>query len=80
VNVQEAAAMVQIAANARAEYVEFNPTDGFNQKILVNETNCGLFSKAQEDIIGECKRLKVPYQFIRPLDLGLTDRLVQITL
>lgn len=79
-NVHEAAAMVQIAANAHAEYVEFNPTDGFNQKILVNESNCGLFSKAQEDIIAECQRLNVPLQFLRPLDLGLTDKLVQITL
>jgi MoaA/NifB/PqqE/SkfB family radical SAM enzyme len=79
-NLSEAVAMVQIAANADAEYVEFNPTDGFNQGILVNERNCGLFRKAQDDIIAECKRLKQPYNFIRPLDLGMTDRLIQITL
>jgi len=79
-NVQEVVGMVQIAAKANVEYVEFNPTDGFNYKILVNEDNCGLFKKAQQDIIAECKRLNVPYNFIRPLDLGMTEHLVQLTL
>ena len=79
-NIHEAVAMVQIAANADAEYIEFNPTDGFNREILVNEQNCGMFKKAQDDIIRECERLGVPYNFIRPLDLGLTDQLIQITL
>jgi hypothetical protein len=71
---------VQIAAKANVEYVEFNPTDGFNHKILVNEKNCGLFKKAQMDIIEECQRLKVPLNLLRPLDLGLMDKLVQITM
>jgi molybdenum cofactor biosynthesis enzyme MoaA len=79
-NVHEVVGMVHIAHKANAEYVEFNPTDGFNVPILVNEGNCGLFKKAQLDIIEECKKLRVPYNFIRPLDLGLTDNLVQITL
>jgi iron-sulfur cluster protein len=79
-NVDEVVGMVQIAHKANVEYVEFNPTNGFNHKILVNETNCGRFAKAQRDIIEECERLKVPYNFIRPLDLGLTEQLVQITL
>lgn len=79
-NVHEVVDMVRIAAKADAEYVEFNPTDGFNWPILVNESNCGLFRKAQDDIIAECRRLKVPYNFLRPLDLGITDQLVQITL
>jgi hypothetical protein len=78
-NVREGVAMVQIAANANADCIVFNPTDGFNQEILVNETNCGIFTKVQDDIIAECKRLKVVCEFIRPLDLGITDRLVQIT-
>lgn len=79
-NVHEVVGMVRIARNADVEFVEFNPTDGFNQDILVNETNCGIFKRAQEDIIEECKRLKVPYNFIRPLDLGMTDRLMNISL
>lgn len=78
VNVGEVVGMVQIAHKANVEYVEFNPTDGFNHLILVNETNCGKFQKAEADIIEECQRLAVPYNFIRPLDLGLTDNLVQI--
>jgi molybdenum cofactor biosynthesis enzyme MoaA len=79
-NVHEVVGMVEIAAKADAEYVEFNPTDGFNHKILVNHSNCGLFRKAQEDIVAACERLKVPYNFLRPLDLGMTEHLVQITL
>jgi MoaA/NifB/PqqE/SkfB family radical SAM enzyme len=79
-NVHEVLGMVDIAHKANVEYVEFNPTNGFNHKILVNETNCGLFAKAQRDIIERCEALGVPYNFIRPLDLGLTDQLVQITL
>jgi len=79
-NVHELIGLVQIAQNANVEYIEFNPTDGFNHKILVNETNCGLFARAQQDVIDECLRLKVPYNFLRPLDLGLTNQLVQITL
>lgn len=79
-NVHEVVGMVGIAKKARAEFVEFNPTNGFNHKILVTEKNCGRFAKAQQDIIDECKRLDQPYNFIRPLDLGLAEQLVQITL
>lgn len=80
INVHEVVGMVQIAAKAKVNYLEFNPTDGFNTSILVNQENCGLFKRAQLDIIDECERLKVPYGFAKPLDEGLTDRLVQITL
>ena len=79
-NVHEVRGMVEIAEKANVEYVEFNPTNGFNHKILVNEDNCGLFKKAQEDIIDECEKRGVPYHMIRPLDLGLTEQLVQLTL
>jgi MoaA/NifB/PqqE/SkfB family radical SAM enzyme len=75
-NVGEVIKMVHIGHKARAEYVEFNPTDGFNHKILVNESNCGLFWKAQQDIIAECTRLNQPYHFIRDLDLGLTQKVL----
>lgn len=71
VNVHEVVGMVRIAHKARAEYVEFNPTNGFNWKILANKSNCGLFAKAQRQIVEECERLGQPYCFIRPLDLGL---------
>jgi molybdenum cofactor biosynthesis enzyme MoaA len=80
VNLHEAKGMCQLAAKAQVEFVEFNPTDGFRHDILVNEKNCGLFKKAHLDIIAECDRLKVPLKFLRPLDLGLMDRLVQISL
>jgi sulfatase maturation enzyme AslB (radical SAM superfamily) len=79
-NVHEVVDMCRIAHRARAEYVEFNATNGFNHLILVNEKNCGRFAKAQRDIIDECARLRQPVNFIRPLDLGLTEQLVQITM
>ncbi len=79
-NVHEVVEMVKIAHKANVEYVEFNPTNGFNTDILVNEANCGKFIKAQRDIIEECQKLGVPLNLIRPLDLGLTERLIQITL
>jgi molybdenum cofactor biosynthesis enzyme MoaA len=79
-NIHEAVAMVSIAAKADVEYVEFNPTDGFNWKILVNEENCGRFKRVHDEVEQECKRLNVPYNFIRSLDMGLTSKLVQITL
>ena len=79
-NVHEVLGMVHIAHKANVEYVEFNPTNGFNHLILVNEDNCGLFKNAQNTIVDECHRLGVPYNFIRPLDLGFVDRLVQLTI
>jgi MoaA/NifB/PqqE/SkfB family radical SAM enzyme len=74
-NVHEVVPMVHIANKARAEYVEFNPTNGFNHLILVDESNCGRFKKAQQDIIVECEKLGQSYSILRPLDLGLTDQL-----
>lgn len=79
-NVREVKDLVPIAHKANVEFIEFNPTDGFNHKILVNTSNCGLFLKAQNDIIERCNDLGVPVNFLRPLDLGLSDNLVQITL
>ena len=79
-NVHEVVGMVRIAHKANVNYLEFNPTNGFNRDILVDEDNCGLFAKAESEIMQECKKLGVSYGFIRSLDLGLTEKLVQITL
>lgn len=79
-NVHEVIGLVQIAHKANIGCLEMNPTSGFNQPILVNENNCGLFAKAQMDIIEECERLNVNYKFIRPLDLGMADNLIQLTI
>lgn len=79
-NVHEVVGMVGIGHKARAEYVEFNPTNGFNHKILVNKENCGKFAKAQQLIMEESARLGQPVNLIRPLDLGLTEQLIQLTL
>lgn len=80
INIDEAVSMVKIAANANVNCLEFNPTDGFNREILVNESNCGKFYKTEEEIKAECNRLKVPFTFTRPLDTNLTSKLFQITL
>jgi MoaA/NifB/PqqE/SkfB family radical SAM enzyme len=77
-NIHEVLGMVHIAHAANVEYIEFSPTDGFNHKILVNKNNCGRFKRAQNLIIEECNRLGVPYNFIRPLDMGLSEDLVQL--
>lgn len=79
-NIHEVVPMVHIANRAHAECVEFNPTNGFNHKILVNDSNCGRFNRAQEDIIAACDRIGQPYKMLRPLDLGLTDQLALMTL
>ena len=79
-NVHEVRGMVKIGHDVRAEYVEFNPTNGFNHKILVNDENCGLFKRAEEEIKEESERLGQPVNFIRSLDLGLSDELFSITL
>ena len=60
----------------------------FNLKFIpdvkVNEYGTPLcndmFKRAQEEIIEECEKLNVPYHMIRPLDLGISDELVQLTL
>lgn len=79
-NVHEVVQMCHIAHKARCNTLEFNSTNGFNHKILVNEKNCGIFAKAQQDIIEECQKLGQEVSFIRPLDLGLTDQLIQLTI
>lgn len=80
INVNEVIGMVRIAHKANVDYVEFNPTNGFKTDILVNQENCGIFKKAEIDIIDECKKLNVPLNFIRPLDLNMTENLIQITI
>lgn len=79
-NVNEIVGMVEIAAKAGVDYLEINPTDGFNTAILANEENCGKFLKAQMEMIDACKRLNVKYYLVRPLDFGLSQELAQITL
>ena len=79
-NVKEIVGLVDIAHKANINCLEVHPTDGFNQKLFVNKENCGLFRKAQLDIIERCEKLGVKYDFPKPLDLGMTESLIQITL
>lgn len=70
-NTNHVAEMVQLGHKVRANRLEFD-SEG------VTEENCGIFKRAHLDIVEECEKLRVAYNFIRPLDLGLSDRLVQI--
>jgi MoaA/NifB/PqqE/SkfB family radical SAM enzyme len=79
-NIHEVADMVGIGFKAGVDELEFNPTNGFLRSVLANERNCGSFAKAQRVIEEECRRLNIPVMFPQPLDFGLTQRLVQITL
>ena len=71
VNVKDVEGMVHIASQINAEHVEFNPTGGHNKSIIVNESNCGMFYRAQKIIERTAKELGVNVVFLRPLDLGL---------
>jgi hypothetical protein len=79
-NVNEVVGLVDIAHKANIGCLEMNPTSGFNHLILVNEKTCGLFAKAQADVIERCEKLGVVYKFINPLDLGMTEKLIQLTI
>lgn len=72
-NVHKVVDMVRIGNKAKVEFVEFVSDN-------VDETNCGLFKRAQQKIVEECRRLNVACVFARPLDLGLSDMLVCKTL
>lgn len=70
-NLHEVIGMVHIARQAQADEIEFVPTWGFNRQILVNKQNCGLFAKAEQEIISECQKIGLAYRFVQPLDLGM---------
>lgn len=79
-NVHEVVMMCETARQLGVDLIEFAPTDGFNKAILVNKANCGLFAKAQGDIVEFCSKKKIPFKISRPLDMGLTQELALRTL
>ena len=70
INLNEVVGMVEVAADAGAYVLEFNPTYAV-ETICVNESNAKLFKRAEEEIIEAADRLGVEVVFIRPLDLNL---------
>ncbi len=78
-NIHEVKEMCKIAKKAGVNLLEFIPTEGWNKEILVNESNCGLFKRAQMEIEQECYDLGVPFIIIKPLDCDIMDNLIQIS-
>jgi hypothetical protein len=74
INVSEVKEMVQLAAQAQVDEIEFNPTGGHPVEILPNEQNFQIFSDAQKIAELEAKRLGVKVVFLRPLDMGYSNR------
>ena len=73
-NLSDVVEIVRVAAGLRAHMAEFYPNGE------VTFENCGRYAKAQRDIVAECERLRVPSRFLRPLDMGKMNDLVQLGL
>ena len=69
-NPYESLGVVHIAKEVKADSVEFD------SDLDVNPENCGLYFKLQQDIIEECLKLNVFFNFVKPLDRGLFSSLV----
>lgn len=61
--------IVHIAKDTKADYVEFETS------MVVNQENCGLLFKLQQEIIAECEKLQVPCR-CPPLDKGLYSSVI----
>lgn len=72
-NVHEVAGMVDVAALAQVDAIEFNPTSGYLTEILVNKSNAHLFKAAELTARRQARSRKVNIEFLRPLDLGLSE-------
>jgi hypothetical protein len=71
-NVDEVVGMVELAARANVDYLDFNPT--YNApNICVNKSNAHIFHKAQQEILQRAKELNITVAFIRPLALHFCD-------
>lgn len=79
-NVHEVGAMVKLAAELKVDALVLNPTFGHKSDILVTKENCGLFKRAEMEARELADKLNVTLEMIVPLDQGLMDDLVQISL
>lgn len=73
-NVHECVAMVDFAAEAGVDGMEFNPTDPVDESMTsftVHVGNAPIFRKAQQDVIGRARATGVRVRFLRNLDLNL---------
>lgn len=75
-NIKEVKTMVEVAADAGVDEINFNPTYNL-EGLVVSELNAHIFKKAQDDIIETAERLRIKVSFIRNMFLNYTP-LVQI--
>lgn len=80
INVGEVVGMVKVAAEAKVNHVEFNPTYS-TPGICVSKSNVHIFKKAEIQILEAVKELDVHLLFMRKLTLDFMrdEDLVQIT-
>jgi len=76
-NIDEVVGMVEVAAEANVDEINFNPTYNMDG-LVVSQENVGLFKKAESQIKKTAERLNVNATFLRRLTLDLD--LVQIKL
>jgi MoaA/NifB/PqqE/SkfB family radical SAM enzyme len=76
-NLREAPVLVELCYKLGADLIEFEPDEGPLGPTL---ENCGEFQQAERFIREEGWRLKVGCVILKPLDNGLTDELVKLTL
>lgn len=77
-NIDEVVGMVECAAAAKVDELEFNPTY-FVPTICVDKQNYKLFQEASTKIVEASQMLGVKTTFLRPLTLDFEKKLVQIT-
>jgi wyosine [tRNA(Phe)-imidazoG37] synthetase (radical SAM superfamily) len=73
INIQEVEAMVEFAAEAKVDLVDFNPTYCV-PGICVTKDTVDLFHEAQEKIIQRANALGVKCSFMRDLTLDMSDK------
>ena len=79
-NVHEVADMVKLGHDLGVDQIHFSPTAGWNNSLLVSHHNAGQFHKAERHAKEMSEKLNIPVKFLKPLDQGLTNQLVQLSL
>jgi hypothetical protein len=76
-NINEVEQMVEIAADAKVDILEFSITDAWSDKItpyIINQDNHQLFIEAQNKIEKRAKQLGVTLHFYQPLYLNFANK------
>lgn len=80
INILEVKGMVELAAKAKVNEINFNPTYNL-EGLVISDQNAHIFKKAESEIIETAKRLNVQIAFVRNMTLNYnTENLVQLKL